>query len=153
MDFEEVPYQWLPWIRRCRILGRSWLARMDLEGGNNSSYPSSFHAWVQHGPFFRRWSIPCTDLRWRRRGGKWWSDQLLEWRWWRLVLQWGGKRLLQWGWGSVWHNQSYAHIEASGRRGLVRRVKGFVWKEGRGEEWQALKKKEDKIHRACCGAI
>ena len=37
--------------------------------------------------------------------------------------------------------------------GLVRRVEGFVWKEGRGEERQTLKKKEDKIHRACCRAI
>ena len=151
-DFQEGPCQWLLWIGRHGVLRRSWLAGMDLEGEENSSHPSLLHAWKWHGPFIRRRWIPCADSRWRRRGRRWWSDQLMEWRWWQLVLRWGGKGFPQRGWAFVWHNQSYAHMETSERGGLVCRVEGFIRRRGWGEEWQALKKKEDKIHYACYGA-
>ena len=51
MDFQEGLCQRLFWVGRCGIVGRSWLARMNLEGGNNSSHRNLLHAWAWCGPF------------------------------------------------------------------------------------------------------
>ena len=42
-------------------MGRSRLARMDLNIKDNLSDPSSLYVRAQHGPTFRWWPIPCLD--------------------------------------------------------------------------------------------